>query len=94
MRKSPSSASVSSSAGSSFVKRCGKKVTPKKRGQNVKAARNYRQKKKDHEQIKMKEHELILEERARLLQQQTSLKQELRFAVKMAQARLNRLSSQ
>ena len=86
--KSPSTSSFDSTAS----KRTGKKVTPKKRGQNVKAARNYRQKKKDQEQDKMKENQLVMAERDRLLQQHNSLQQELRFALKMAQARLDRLS--
>ncbi|GAV08422.1 hypothetical protein RvY_18113 [Ramazzottius varieornatus] len=86
--KSPSTSSLESTAS----KRAGKKVTPKKRGQNVKAARNYRQKKKDQEQDQTKEHQLVIAERDRLLQQHNSLQQELRFALKMAQARLDRLA--
>ena len=55
------------------------------------AAGDYRNRKRDQEEQQMQEHEDLLKLRDGLREQQATLMQELKFALKMAEARLKRM---
>ncbi|OQV23368.1 hypothetical protein BV898_02814 [Hypsibius exemplaris] len=94
-RKRPAaspSPSLSMSSSSTSTKKS-VKVTPKKRTQNRKAAGDYRTRKRLIEEEQAAEHEQLLKVRDELRELNEQLTQELKFAVKMAEARLKRMTA-